>query len=775
MRKNIWLLAFLPLVIPTFALGLANTECIQYSQLPTEIGELSDPMDLRHVSHDGDNFCYMTWGDLGESGLRLVWGQAPVGADPVILGEFSSTLLFPTAIDCEGSIVCVAYQDLGVAFSYGWLIVDFSVPASPVQRGQFASTREIVDVEMAGSVVCLAVELEAFRVFDVSDLDAPVEVASLPNIAWTGSVTEDAGTWYIGGAQLGGESFVQAYDLSVPAVPELLGEFSTSEYGIPIYYEGLAVNDGTMAVRFHIKVPIEPEPISVDSGWTDDFEINAPLIVEPVNHFYELKILDVSDPAAILEIQHMSFSGDQVGSPEIGNGIIVAPVSGSLKYIANVDGVWMQTNGLPTDALNVVTSFSNGRLFGGDGTRFVEYAAYTTSGNVAGRVGLSYGDASCLEVTDTHAFVGRYFRADGSMGSYDTGDIAVFDLSDPAAPVATHTVHANMGYPLGRFVVHGEYLYADGGSFHWPTGDLAMAHVSMSDAVVNDDVLYAVWNGGIRVYDLSTPSTPVAVGDFPVTNGFNWPVIDTNYLYGFGADISLFDVTSPLAPIFVSSTPVPQWPTGAAIADGLLYLTSSTGLAIYELAAPNPPMFRGQLALEGCTDVTVLGTTAYVSAAENGIVVVDVSEPSAPVARGSYHAGSTARSVSIHDGYVYFLSTHELTILLPECPAASPVDDGRLPAYGDSALRLIGPYPNPFNPRTELQFELDHASHVEFAIHDTAGRRLRTLINETRDAGDHRVQWDGRDEAGRMVSAGVYFAKLRTEEGTAVRKLVLIK
>jgi len=90
--------------------------------------------------------------------------------------------------------------------------------------------------------------------------------------------------------------------------------------------------------------------------------------------------------------------------------------------------------------------------------------------------------------------------------------------------------------------------------------------------------------------------------------------------------------------------------------------------------------------------------------------------------------------------------------------------------------RLRPAYPNPFNPVTMLRFALDAERRVELAVHDARGRRLRRLAAGTWPAGEHALVWDGRDERGRELPSGVYFARLAVERRPAqVIRLTLVR
>ena len=83
--------------------------------------------------------------------------------------------------------------------------------------------------------------------------------------------------------------------------------------------------------------------------------------------------------------------------------------------------------------------------------------------------------------------------------------------------------------------------------------------------------------------------------------------------------------------------------------------------------------------------------------------------------------------------------------------------------------------PNPLNPTTTIRFELVRDGHVELAIYDLEGRRVRTLAGGFLPAGEHREIWDGRDDAGQGVASGVYLVRLRGTDFAQARRVVLVR
>lgn len=84
-------------------------------------------------------------------------------------------------------------------------------------------------------------------------------------------------------------------------------------------------------------------------------------------------------------------------------------------------------------------------------------------------------------------------------------------------------------------------------------------------------------------------------------------------------------------------------------------------------------------------------------------------------------------------------------------------------------------YPNPFNPSTTINYTVPVTSNVQIDIFDLNGRLVKTLINKTRNAGDHSVSWDGKDNSSVSVSTGTYFYQVRVGSFVQAKKMLLIK
>lgn len=93
-----------------------------------------------------------------------------------------------------------------------------------------------------------------------------------------------------------------------------------------------------------------------------------------------------------------------------------------------------------------------------------------------------------------------------------------------------------------------------------------------------------------------------------------------------------------------------------------------------------------------------------------------------------------------------------------------------------SAFSLGVNYPNPFNPGTTIPFAVPaSAGDVDLTIYNTLGQVVRQVWTSPLAAGEHRLVWDGRDERGQPVAAGVYLYRLQVGEQTRIRRMVKLE
>jgi hypothetical protein len=104
-------------------------------------------------------------------------------------------------------------------------------------------------------------------------------------------------------------------------------------------------------------------------------------------------------------------------------------------------------------------------------------------------------------------------------------------------------------------------------------------------------------------------------------------------------------------------------------------------------------------------------------------------------------------------------------------PMASPPEGEVLP----TTCRLFPNYPNPFNPRTWISYQLPEQGLVSITIYNVHGQLIDTLVDAEQPPGFYRVQWDGRGPGGAPAASGVYFCRLQSGFRVQTRKMILLR
>lgn len=84
-------------------------------------------------------------------------------------------------------------------------------------------------------------------------------------------------------------------------------------------------------------------------------------------------------------------------------------------------------------------------------------------------------------------------------------------------------------------------------------------------------------------------------------------------------------------------------------------------------------------------------------------------------------------------------------------------------------------YPNPFNPVTNIRYDIPVASDVRIDIYNIAGEKVRTLVSREHQPGRYKIQWNATNEFGSPVATGMYIYKIHAKDFVSVKKLLLMK
>lgn len=127
-------------------------------------------------------------------------------------------------------------------------------------------------------------------------------------------------------------------------------------------------------------------------------------------------------------------------------------------------------------------------------------------------------------------------------------------------------------------------------------------------------------------------------------------------------------------------------------------------------------------------------------------------------------AAPTVRQEAVFDAFTF----------RPACPSGNcGILTVAPPATGSAGL--VAAAPNPLSSGATIRYSVRTAGEVDLSVFDIAGRRARQLVRGIADPGEHAVQWNGRDDAGRRVAPGVYLYRLRGPGVVDTKRVVVIQ
>ncbi|MEA1973217.1 MAG: FlgD immunoglobulin-like domain containing protein [Candidatus Cloacimonadota bacterium] len=126
-----------------------------------------------------------------------------------------------------------------------------------------------------------------------------------------------------------------------------------------------------------------------------------------------------------------------------------------------------------------------------------------------------------------------------------------------------------------------------------------------------------------------------------------------------------------------------------------------------------------------------------------------------------------------NDDYLYFLDTYSSTVnFIYKLNFDTDINEDVV----EAAQNHISNFPNPFNPSTTIDFSLPEGGMIDVSIYNIKGQKVKTLLNQGMEEGNHQIQWHGKDESGNSVSSGVYFYKIKTNQNhESINRMLLLK
>jgi len=163
-------------------------------------------------------------------------------------------------------------------------------------------------------------------------------------------------------------------------------------------------------------------------------------------------------------------------------------------------------------------------------------------------------------------------------------------------------------------------------------------------------------------------------------------------------------------------------------------------------------------------------------------------------ADGSYKIGGLSTGyyrVRAYDGckYIYYNNkpssnlADSVFVTMPDSvininfsfPTTAVEDEDDQTTRRPAEFELSQNYPNPFNPGTQIEYALKKTGHVTLYIYNVLGEKVKTLLDQDQPAGFYQINWDGKNDDGKLVSSGIYLYKLEVNGFSEAKKMLLLK
>lgn len=506
------------------------------------------------------------------------------------------------------------------------------------------------------------------------------------------------------------------------------------------------------------------------------------------------RIFDVSNPRQAIS---------ETGSIDGMEYAVDVAVSGDYAYVADTDndalGGWVRVVDIESpdnpDIIGSVSMHYPARI-----SVSGNYAYVATSPTLEGLFGTSDGlQIFDISEPDNPVNIGEY-DSDGAIhkvtlaGDYaylsdDSLGMRIVDISDPAHPEEIGS-YDTPGATRNVFLLDTLAYIADGGS--------GLRIVDVSDPVEPEEISFIEVEGfctdvkvadgfayvttglpyrepfeqvisGMYAIDVSDPSSPELMGFYDAFRSVNSIALSGNYAFltVFSWGLVILDISNPENIEEVAFLEEEDGANNSIFISGnYAYIADSQVFGIIDISDPTNPEWVSVWRAYWSCDVFVQGDYAFIADHEEGLKILNISDPFDPYLAGSYDTPGLAWGVAVDGDKAYVADVTNLGVY--DCSEVVSVNDKIKPIPQD--FRLLVAYPNPFNSTTTISYGLQHPGHISLNIYSPWGQNIITLFEGYRQSGFYSTILDAND-----LPSGLYFVRLEAAGQQVTRKAMLIR
>ncbi len=613
--------------------------------------------------------------------------------------------------------------------------VDITDPLVPVLLTSFPINAAVRNIFIEGDKLYLTAGRDGFYIIDISDAANPEILCAYDTGGITSSIAVVDTFAFVAGYYLSGDSKpFSTYSVNNPQSPHLLGYIehdigSNSQLIIDGDYAYLANGSGGLVI-IDISRPQNPEIVTRLENETYPLRMAKEDDYLFLSHHYDLlQVYDVSTPADPqqvssfeyqYDIRNFDIEGDNLYNSGYYDGISVLDISdpGDIEFLTEYD--------IPDATLAAF---------------LIEDYLYIGEKNLGFRIH-TLDEPSAPEQTgiyDLPLHGLTHFLTDQNLYLMYQDQLYIIDISDPSSPGTCDTINLDRSYL--NICVKEPYIYLmelQQGIFVYER--IGRDSLEFIRSFTNEDyTFHALIDGNLgyfsqsfmlHIYDITDPADSTVLGSMTPYYGAGQLYLNEGYIYTQCMDGSL---SSEFTIIDVNDSENP--------------------MEVNRIEAPSD-----------VTDIEFKDQYAYMGIYGEGIYIYDISDPAEPQYVCHHDTPGYVRGLALYGDYIYVADLTSLVIL-----KLTPTGIEEIASI-PNVFMLSENYPNPFNAKTIISYDLPANSEVKVDIYDMLGRKVQTMLEGFQLAGKHSVTWNADNFA-----SGMYFYKLTAGKSELTNKMLLVK
>ena len=377
------------------------------------------------------------------------------------------------------------------------------------------------------------------------------------------------------------------------------------------------------------------------------------------------------------------------------------------------------------------------------------------------------------------------------------GGIRILDISDKANPKLIGSADINESrYMTSKIIYYDDYLYAFSSEnfYVFDVSDKTDPKLERSinfkgnnilDAKLSNNKLFMLQSSthNLTVWNLSSPGNPVFVDSVAVIPGATNIDVEKNLMviskYNQMEFLKLNENSENPAPLFwydfhgyIYDMHLEYPNLSLAATNGYTIMQNNNGLFNYEIDLNAKTLIpKGKFISANNNEsksLIIKNNLCLLHNNQKGIYIINNADLNNPEELGLLNIIHSNSLAIDSNGTLYTTQPDSGLYILNSDLLTDAVNENT--GYQPKFYYLSQNYPNPFNPTTTIKYSIPKEENVTIKIFDILGRKIKTLINDEKPAGNYKVEFDGSN-----LSSGVYFYQIKAGDNIETRKMLLLK